>query len=173
MKVYRSGAVEVCDHTGSVEHDVYDYADKRRPRGFPSRSNSIYASPALAGVVRWVRGRRWNPRNPDLKVREITVADTALVFNVRAWERASDEIADSSYGNSNDHSVSKADAAVADYWNSAMTLADFAASDLDPSEWELLIPADGVISSRNVSARRVLSVINDDCTRSEVKSLLR
>lgn len=168
MKVYRSGTVEVCDHTGSVEHDVYVYADKRRPRGFPSRSHSIYASPALEGVVRWVRGRQWNPRNPDLKVREITTADTALVFNVDAWERASDEIT----GSAHTGDTRKADAAVADYWNSAMTLADFAASDLDPSEWELLIPADGAISSRNVSARRVLSVINDDDIRSEVKSLL-
>lgn len=168
MKVYRSGTVEVCDHTHSVEGGVYVYADRRRPHGFPSRSHSIYASPTLAGVVRWVRGRRWNPGNPDLKVREITVAADALVFNVDAWERASDEIADSVHTGD----TRKADAAVADYWNSAMTLADFAASDLDPSEWELLIPADGVISSRNVSARRVLSTIDDDYTRSEVKSLL-
>lgn len=82
---------------------------------------------------------------------------------------ASDEIADSAHTGD----VRKADAAIADYWNSAMTIADFAASDLDPSEWELLIPSDGVISSRNVSARRVLSTIDGDDARSEVKSLLR
>lgn len=169
MKVYRSGTVEVCDHTRSVENDVYVYADERRPRGFPSRSHSIYASPALAGVVRWVRGRRWNPGNTDLKVREIAVTADSLVFNVRAWERASDEIADSAHTGD----ARKADAAVADYWDSAMTIAEFAASDLDPSEWELLIPADCVISSRNVSARRVLSTVEDDDIRSEVRSLLR
>lgn len=103
-----------------------------------------------------------------MKVREITTAETALVFDVSAWERASDEIADSVYT----RDARKADAAVADYWASSMTIAEFAASDLDPSEWELLIPADCVISSRNVSARRVLSTVEDDDIRSEVRSLL-
>ena len=161
MKVYRSGSVCVHDHTPFTHFVV---ADELRPAGFPSRSRSIYASPSLAGVARWVWGRY--PSFPDdVAVHEITVNDDVYVFNVNEWERAVKNFG--SYC-----SREEKERSFADYWNSVTTLEELEGLDSNPSDWEILLREEDVISEHEIPGEIVLSSIASDYIRSRVASFL-
>lgn len=128
-------------------------ADLRCPHP-NTRHGSLFAAPALPGVVRWVLGN--DMVHAETRVHEITVdADSVYVYEVDAWEMASlrwDEPGQS------ERQRSKYDA----YWGSGMTLTRWLeqseALDLDPSQWEVLVDPGQVLSVRNVSGKRLLSV---------------
>lgn len=108
-----------------------------------SRTGSLFASPTLAGVVRWVLGNHMF--RYETRVREIAVdADTTWVYQIKAWENVS----------WNMHGFQ--DSAARAYWDSGMTLTDWlsqADSAVDGSEWEVLIDPGTVLAVRNVSRR--------------------
>lgn len=157
VKVYRSGIVEAPAQRGA-EAPSYTAADAVRPEGRQGRMTGIFAAPTLAGVVRWVRGNHLS-RIADLAVREITVdADAVYVYSVREWEKAS-------WGTSKTPDYTA-------YWESGMTLTEWLAADLDPTEWEILLGAEDVLSVRNVSTKRVMSACEDEWLAKDVKRIL-
>lgn len=140
-KVYRSGIVEAPTNRG-VEADSYTAADAVKPAGRQGRTDGIFAAPNLAGVARWTHANSGIARCADPFVREITVdPDKVYVYSVLAWEKASWRTG--SYEA---------------YWETGMTLTEWmkVAEFMDPTNWELLLGADDVISSRPVSDKRLL-----------------
>lgn len=154
--VYRSGAVATPTERG-CEATSYAAADAVRPNGHPSRVQAIFASPTLSGVARWVRGNAM-VGNSDIKVRQITVdPDTAMVYEVREWERAS------SIGTP---------AAYASFWDTGMTVSAWLNADLDPSEWEIMLDEADVLGIRPVSDKRLLAAIDDDFWMTQTKTAM-
>lgn len=146
-KVYRSGTVEA-PATRGVEADSYIAADAVKPAGRQGRMDGIFASPNLKGVARWARANSGIARCADPFVREITVdSDSVYVYSVNAWEKTS-------WSNGSYEA----------YWASGITLTEWLATAefRDPTEWELLLGADDVISTRPVSDKRLLT----DCENS-------
>jgi hypothetical protein len=158
VTVYRAGPVEVGAHTGQVA-DLYAHADRLRPAGHPGRATSIYASPSLFGVTRWVRGNRFV--RVDSTARELRVKpEGSYVYSVDAWEHAS-----SGFG--------PTDERMATYWATGIPLSEWAKESsllgLDPRNWEVLLPADAVLSARPVGNRRLItSIPAGDWTRSSL-----
>lgn len=140
-KVYRSGTVEA-PATRGVEADSYTSADEVKPAGRQGRTDGIFASPNLAGVARWTHANSSIVRCADPFVREITVdPDNVYVYSVLAWEKCS-------WGTGSYET----------YWETGMTLTQWMAASefLDPTNWEILLGADDVISTRPVSDKRLL-----------------
>jgi hypothetical protein len=156
-KVYRSGTVEA-PITRGVEADSYAAADAVRPAGRQGRTDGIFASPNLKGVTRWANANSSIARRADPFVREITVdPDTVYVYSVLAWEKAS-------WGTGSYES----------YWETGMTLTEWAKAGefLDPTNWELLLGTDDVISSRPVSDKRLLENCKNTFFHSELANNL-
>lgn len=152
-KVYRSGTVEA-PTTRGVEADSYTAADAVKPAGRQGRTDGIFAAPNLKGVARWAHANSGIARCADPFVREITVdPDTVYVYSVKAWEKAS-------WGTGGYEA----------YWETGMTLTEWmnVAEFMDPTNWELLLGADDVISSRPVSDKRLLENCVDSFFHSEL-----
>lgn len=163
VKVFRSGVVEAPAERG-CEREVFAAVDALRPEGHPTRTHGIFAAPTIEGVVRWVRGNAF-ASYVDIKVRQITVdADMVRVYNVTAWEHASMD---------SDMRPHQFAAAAQRYFDTSMTLTEWLAGDYDPRDWEVIIPADDVISVAPVSAKRVVDATKDDYEACEVKKMLR
>lgn len=142
QRVYRSGLMVGSD--GGPAAEVTVLADARCPHP-TGRAFVLFATPTLPGVIRWVLGHRWNGATE--RVHEITVdADTTWVYLVRAWERTREDAPET----------------VDAYWATGMTLTDWLTTpDLDGSEWEVLVGPSSALSSRPVSAARVLAAAED------------
>lgn len=139
QRVYRAGLLTPCTDTAAVHSTVTAAADAARPHP-TARSGALFASPTLAGVVRWVLGNHMC--GYDTRVHELSVdADTTYVYLVRAWERVSEDNP----------------ATITGYWETGMTLTDWLAADLDAAEWEVIVDPDAVLRTRNVSAARLLA----------------
>lgn len=144
--VFRCGPPTPPQHRG-VEADSYTRADSFKPAdGRTGRTEAIFAAPSLGGVIRWVHGS--NRTKPDIKIRELRInADTTYVYKIREWEKAS-------YGSDEDQHK---------YWATGITYREWVTKalngdrTLDPEEWELLIPANGVLTHKPVSAVRAAS----------------
>lgn len=142
QRVYRSGLMVGSD--GGPAAQVTVEADARCPHP-TGRGFALFGAPTLPGVVRWVLGNRWTGTNE--RVHEIVVdADTTWIYRVNVWERTREAVP----------------ATVDAYWATGMTLTEWLATpDLDGSEWEVLVSATSVLSSRPVSAARVLAATED------------
>lgn len=162
VSVFRSGEV-VVPQTRGVEAEVYAAADALRPEGRPGRTHSLYASPSLFGVGRWVRGNRWASSERDINVRELRVdPDTTYVYSVKAWERASWSIDED-----------KRDALYRAFWDSGMTLRQWYERGIDDgSEWELLIDPADVKAVKRVSGKRAAEAAGS-LFKSEVAYILK
>lgn len=166
QKVYRAGLMTPSTDAGgaNASHAVTAAADAvRMGTHLPSRMGSLFAAPTLEGSVRWVRGNHMC--RFETRLREITLdADTTYVFSVDAWEHASWSMR----GAPEDRARA--------YWDTAITLTDWLAraetEHLDGTEWEVVFPADAVLSVRNVSAARLLAATDTDHL-TEVKQITR
>lgn len=155
--VYRSGIPTAPTQRG-CEASVYATADSLRPAGHPTRTHGIFASPTLTGVTRWVRGNA-SVGMRDVRVRQIAVnPDTAMVYSVRAWEVAS------SWETPEGHGA---------FWATGMTLTDWLTRDLDPSEWEVILRPEDILSVRPVSDARVAAAAPDGWDRETKNALAR
>lgn len=144
-RIYRHGALTTSTYTGEIA-EYSTRADEVRPAGRPGRNGSLYASPTISGVGRWVHGilGAYGSRAEDVETYELTVdPDSLYVYSVEAWER---------------YSWSMRPTDPADYWATGMTLTEWLATDgLDPREWEVLFSPEDIKSSRRVSAKRLLT----------------
>lgn len=141
QRVYRAGSMVPAPDAGAAK-EITEHADAVCPHPAP-RTGSLFAAPTLPGVVRWVLGN--DMCRYETRVREITVdADTTWVYKVDAWEGVSWSGEDPS-----------------SYWGTGMTLTQWLAvadeQDLDPTEWEVLVRPENVLSYRNVSGKRLLA----------------
>jgi hypothetical protein len=150
-KVYRNGAVEVGKHSPSIVESWFGY-DSFKPAGRSGRLESIYASPTLPGLIRWVRGNHLtSAKNPDVDLtnNEITVVnpEDIYVYSIELYDRFF------SYDG-----VSEEDAKA--YWDSGIPLSDWekvsTEQNLRASEWEVLIPAEKVKTVRKISDARIV-----------------
>lgn len=158
-KVYRSGPVSA-PVTRGVETDSYCEADTVRPAGRQGRTTGIFASPTLAGVVRWTHANASLMKHPDPFVREITVdPESVYVYSIKAWEKCS-WTQGSSYE---------------EYWKSGVTLKEWFenADEYNADEWELLLSSEDVLSTRNVSDSRVLKSTLDEYLNYELSGVLK
>jgi hypothetical protein len=75
MHVFRSGPLVKQAHSGDVAK-VYMTADAVCPDGRARRAESLFCSPSLLGVSRWLRGNLLCLRDSeDVSVREVVVRD--------------------------------------------------------------------------------------------------
>jgi hypothetical protein len=162
IAVYRSGVPSAPKQRG-VENGHYARADATIPSGRQPRMNGVFASPTLGGVCRWVRGNYMTNKD-DVKVRELRVdVDNTYVYSVEAWEKAS----------SND-----TPAAYKEYWDTGLTMREYMAKarqdpdTYNPTEWELLVPEEKIISVKPVGAARTAQRAYRDYDGREVKNIL-
>ncbi len=143
VSVFRCGTPEAPKQRG-VEGESYTLADAIRPAdGCTGRTEAVFAAPSLGGVMRWVQGS--HRIKPDIKIRELRInADTTYIYKVREWEKAS-------YGTDEDKHA---------YWATGMTYREWVTralggdKTLEPEEWELLVPEEGILMAKPVSADR-------------------
>lgn len=159
VRVYRAGLMTPSPDAGAAA-TVTAAADALRPEGRVARIGSLFATPDLSGVVRWVLGN--SMCNYNTRVREITVdANDVWCYRVTDWERASltwDERRVINGQTDTDR--------VAAFWNNGMLLsawldAQADGADLHAEEWEILIAPEQVRSVRNVSQVRLLDAAPD------------
>jgi hypothetical protein len=115
-----------------------------KPAGRQGRTDGIFASPNLEGVARWAYSKSSIGNFADPFIRELTVdPDKAYVYKISAWEKASWKWTPGSYEA---------------YWATGITLTEWLQNQdsYDPTEWELLLGADDVLSVKPVSDKRLL-----------------
>lgn len=137
------------------------------PAGRTGRLNSIYASPSLAGLTRWIRGNHLiglNSPHVNLKSSQVTVenADEVYVYSIALHDK---------FFSFNGVTPEQAKA----YWDSGIRLSDWEKVSeemgLDASEWEVLVPADSIGSIKAISDNRILDNAPIDCIEELRKSL--
>lgn len=146
VSVFRNGSMTVSEYTGEVK--MYsDRADAAKPDDRAGRAGSLYATPDLHSVTRWVNAHitMRAHRDFDLETYEFKVdADEVYVYPIPEWER---------------FSWSRDPVPADTYWNAGITLTEFLATPgLDSKEWEVLVKPEQVLSApRRVSRKRLVS----------------
>lgn len=152
-KVYRNGPAIVGNHCTSIV-EAWEGYDQHKPSGYSGRLNSIYASPSLDGVIRWVRSNHMaHYSNPDydLTTYEITVdAENTFVYSVEIFDRlfSYDPLLEDQ---------------AKEYWDSGIRLSDWELVSkerkLDPSAWEVLIDPANIKSVKKVTEKRLIMAV--------------
>jgi hypothetical protein len=165
IKVYRNGSLSLGEHSAEVQQAWTPY-DSVRPSGRAGRLNSLYASPSIAGVTRWVRGNHMilgHVTDADLTTHEITVnnAEEIYVYSIKSYDRSFKS------------SGVKPEGAIA-YWESGIRLSEWeekaAELGLDATEWEVLLPVENIKGSKTVSNARLLKAAGSDFDRDLMKA---
>lgn len=165
IKVYRNGSLAAPQHSAEVI-GAWGRYDAVRPAGRTGRLDSLYASPSLLGNVRWIKGNHSvssRAREADLSNNEITVLnpESVFVYSINTYEKGS-------WGNR---------ATEAEYWATGIPLTDWervaAERNLNPSDWEVLLPVASIKSARPVSDKRVIELAKDAFEREELVHLFK
>lgn len=160
-RVYRNGDLTPSIHKGEVLA-YSEKADAVKPDDDRAgRLGSLYASPSVEGVSRWVRGNlSMGKHDRDFETYEISLnANTVYVYSIQAWEEFS------WHGGEPE-----------DYWESGVLLRDYLA---DPEkynkddEWEILFKKEDILSKRRVTKQRILNSIQDEFWRAQTELHLR
>lgn len=163
-KAYRIGNLTLDDHDDKVQA-LWSSFDAVKPEGRTGRLESLYASPSLKGLVRWVKGMHLvatRDEDANLDSSEITVADSETVFlyHVPTYD-----------------AVLSGRKTVADYWNTGIAISDWdtvsVERSLDADDWEILLPVDAVKSVRKVSNARILNQAADECAKLELSQMFQ
>jgi hypothetical protein len=151
VTVYRSGVPNAPLERG-VEKPYYERCDSYLPDSRQGRMTGVFCAPTLGGAARWVRGNNL-AKIEDIEVREIRIdIDNTYVYLVHDWERASSIDTPDMYQK---------------YWNNGMTMRQYMEVSqkephkYDPREYELLVPAEEIISVKSVSSNRVVQSAYD------------
>lgn len=153
VTVYRAGDFNPPAERG-VESPSYLFVDGFAPEGRQGRNTGVFAAPSLGGVARWVDGISSVYQRVDVRVRAVNVnPDTTYIYSVQAWEKAS-----SGFDFGGDRAASNAKA----YWDSGMTLMEWesrvrAGENLDPTQWEMLLPASAATDSLNPKGLKIVA----------------
>lgn len=168
IKVYRVGPLSLGEHSEETRRAWSQY-DALKPSGRSGRLTSVYASPSLNGVLRWLKGIHFASGKTaaiDLSVHEITVCrpDEVFLYHVNAYDRAF-------------RSSGVVSNKVASYWETGIRLTDWAAASqkhgLNASEWEILLPLENIHTARRVGASRIVSASDRADEKQELKDILR
>lgn len=166
--VYRHGPLSIGEHKGKVA-DLWQGYDAIRPEGHAGRMDTLYASPTLAGMVRWTHTSLYNQQRTgftSLARHEITVRnpEKIYVYNIEVYERTSmgmhchGDLGDPNYEDFNREIMEP-------YWATAIKLTEWkqiaTAKDLHPMNWEVLLPADAIISHREICDDELMQAAPD------------
>lgn len=156
IKVYRNGSLNLAEHSEDIQQRWAPY-DEAKPANRSGRLNSLYASPNIAGVVRWVKGNHLvsgNDPKVDLTNHEITVSnpEQVFVYSIDVYDKTT------RFNGADTKGVEK-------YWESGIPLSEWeskaAELNLDPTEWEVLLPLENIKSSNVVSNTRLLNAASN------------
>lgn len=168
IKVYRNGSLSLPEHSEDVQQAWTPY-DSVKPAERSGRLTSLYASPTLTGVTRWVKGNHLvNGRNldADLTTHEITVSNPETVF---VYSIASYDASHKSYGVKDDGAKK--------YWESGIRLTEWEskAADfgLDATEWEILLPVENIKSAKVVGNQSILNAVEDEFEKDQLQAAFR
>lgn len=145
-KAYRNGPVEVGVHSPEVT-EIWEEYDMHKPEGRSGRLDSIYASPSMTGVIRWVKSNlmlHFTNGEADLNTYALTVNDSEniYVYSIDLYDRFV------SYDGISEEKAKE-------YWASGIPLSEWETTALErglnPSNWEVLIPKAKVKSFKKLS----------------------
>lgn len=169
MKVYRNGPVGLGRHTEYIRK-LWAAYDEIKPSGRAGRLNSVYASPSLVGMVRWTHTNLMNPAlssRQDLSNHEITVLnpESLYVYHVNSYDKTSSAI--HCYGELGDPTYADYNAELLQpYWDTGIRLSEWqersAKEGLNAMEWEVLIPAESIVSHRQINDNEVIEAASED-----------
>lgn len=166
-KAYRNGPVEVGDHCATIVEFWKEY-DAYKPEGRSGRLESIYASPSMAGVIRWVRSNhmtQFTNGEANLNTYALTVndADNVYVYSIDLYDRFF------SYDGISEENAKA-------YWASGIRLSQWEEvareRGLNPSDWEVLIPEDKVKSFKKLSDNMIAKAAPEYAIE-ELKTVLK
>jgi len=171
MKVYRVGTLTPPETYFESLESILQDMDKFKPEGRQGRYKGIFASPDLNSHARWVRGNQWNKHEGALDSHEITIdANSVYVYNVEDYEKASS--IQNLYGAESE----KFKEAAEKFWNSGMILSDWnewsKENKPEKGTWEIIMPAEAMISSKKMSNRSIIENVADEYVASELNHLL-
>lgn len=177
MKVYRNGPLVVGSHSRDIA-TVWEEYDAIKPSQRTGRMDSIYASPTLTGMVRWLQTNAYNQAwtgKTDLKNYEITVTDVEniYVYDIELYESTAMKLY--CYGGAGDPSYqSFNEEMVEPYWNSGIKLSDWGKlahkRKLNAMQWEVLLPQDNIFSCRELSTEEILNA-TPEYLRPEIEAI--
>lgn len=173
-KVYRNGAVRPGKHSEEI-YLLWGTYDRIKPQGRTGRLNSVYASPSLAGMVRWTHTNHMGsiPAKRDMASYEITVQNPAelYVYDVKVYERTArnlhwdGDIGKPGYETSNAKILQP-------YWDTGIPFTDWekvsTERNLNPMYWEVLVPMDSIVSHAVIPHSAII-----DAAPEESKETLR
>lgn len=140
VKIFRNGNLVVTPYSGEVL-DMAQNFDSVRPKHLPARIGSLYASPSIPGVARWI----YSLKDYGYDTYELDVdADKVFVFSIETYDRAC---------------IGRIEFSA--YWDSAMTLSDYLLGDFDDTKYEILLSPSEIIASRRVCRRRILDHLGE------------
>lgn len=150
--VYRNGAVRPGKHSEEI-YLLWEPYDRIRPLGRAGRLNSVYASPSLAGMVRWTHSNIVEDKDRAGVIinNEIIVCnpENIYVYSVDAYDTTSADYY--TYRTPGTSGAEEFDAELMrPYWDSGIRLTEWQKKaleeDLNPMDWEVLIPMDSIVS---------------------------
>lgn len=178
MKVYRNGPLTIGEHSGDIV-SIWEEYDAIKPLNRAGRLDSIYASPTLMGMVRWLHtndcNRDWTGKT-DLKNYEITVTspENIYVYDIDSYESTAMNLY--CYGGAGDPLYrSFNEEMVEPYWNSGIKLSSWDKiahkRKLNAMRWEVLLPMDTIVSYRELSSEEIL-VATPEYLKPEIEMIL-
>lgn len=177
-KVYRNGAVCPGKHSEEI-YLLWGTYDRIKPQGRAGRLNSVYASPSLAGMVRWTHTNHLGTVNAtrDMGSYEIIVRnpESLYVYDVGAYDRTSSQL--HCYGEIGNPEYASYNAELLQpYWDTGIPLTDWdrisTEKNLDPMEWEVLIPVEYIVSHAPISDEVIVDAAPED-SKENLREVLR
>jgi hypothetical protein len=158
--IYRTGQMTVPSHQERLIHHWNEF-DVRRPSGYVSRQEALFASPDLQGANYWLQDRSFYRTQVAVFNEVIVDSDRVRVYDVREY----DSVGFDWVGVHGGKPTSEDIAHMENYWNTSMTLTDWI-NDVktDPEgHWEVLLPVSEIIYSRILSHSEMeeLYIAND------------
>jgi hypothetical protein len=156
IKVYRNGSVSVGKHSASI-HDIWGSYDAVKPAERSGRLHSVYASPSLPGMIRWMHyNHRNSGTNPavELNSYEISIkdAENIYVYDVEIYDQTLNAVIEDEKGSAK---------YARQYWDSGIPLSEWdktaAEKNLDPTKWEVLVPIDAIKASKRITDRAIIA----------------
>lgn len=164
--VYRHGSLTLGKHTGKVA-ELWKAYDAIRPEGHAGRMNSLYASPNLAGMVRWTHTSLYHQHRDvfnNLERHEIVIRnpESIYVYDIEVYERTSLNI--HCYGEMGNPAYAELNREIMQpYWKTAIKLTEWeqvaAEKDLHPMQWEILLPPEAIVSKRSLSDKELMNAV--------------
>lgn len=171
IKVYRNGSVSVGNHSASI-HDIWGSYDAVKPAERSGRLASVYASPSLAGMVRWTHANHmFSGTKPDIDLTSYEIflkdAENIYVYDVEVYDRTLGKVVELE---------SQSGELAQQYWDSGIPLTEWvkvsAERNLDPANWEVLVPIEAIASHIKISDRKILDAAPES-SKEEIRQYLR